>query len=107
MENRRRKQPLEVGDVVHIETVRRFDRIPRKTMPFHVVEVNKNSAYVVREDFLERYNHSKERRFRERIDQRTKKLMNQSFDVTGLVWFDEAEFNSDFNGAYREASDSR
>lgn len=109
MENSKRHQPLVVGDIIYLETVNRFNPRGRKCEPFHVVEVNPNSAYCVRHDFVDKYNRTPERRLRTRVDQRTKTVINsnQGFDTVDLVWFSEEEFNSDFNGAYQQASDSR
>lgn len=105
--NSKRKQPLEVGDIVYLETVMRFKPKQREYDEFHVVEANKNSAYCVRHDHLDSYNKTGEKRFRTRIDQRTKEVMdsNQDFDMTHLLWFDEAEFKADVEGKYRSASD--
>lgn len=87
-----KKPKLEVGQRVWIETVWYFySNRERSVSEYEIVEANRNSAYAVRLDNLD-----KEKPYRERIDQRTRKIKSSgSFGVKDIYWESKEAFEAD------------
>lgn len=102
-----KKQPLKEGDTVWIESVSRFNDSKRAVAEFIVVEANKYSAYVVRMDQLERYRKTCNRFFRSRIDQRRREMVENSFEVSSIIYDSLEDFENDDGLLYKELTDRR
>lgn len=93
MAKTKKYQPLEVGQRVWIETVWYFySNRERSVSEYEIVEANRNSAYAVRLDNLD-----KEKPYRERIDQRIREIKSSgSFGVNDIYWESKEAFEADF-----------
>ncbi|MEB2279699.1 hypothetical protein LAV73_06750 [Lysinibacillus xylanilyticus] len=85
-------QPLEVGQRVWIESIWYFyTNRDRSVSEYEIVEANRNSAYVVRVDNL-----GKDKPYRNRIDQRTRKIKGSgSFGAGEAIWDSKEAFEAD------------
>ena len=95
-----KRQPLKVGERIWIESMPMFYERPRKVEEYEVVEANTNSAYVVRVSEL-----NVEKPYRQRIDQRTRKVINKvSIGYAHLIWSSKEAFE---NNAQRQAEEAK
>ena len=95
-----KRQPLKVGERIWIESMPMFYERPRKVEEYEVVEANTSSAYVVRVSDLE-----SEKQYRQRIDQRTHKVINKvSIGYAYMIWPSKEAFE---NNVQRQAEEAR
>ncbi len=85
-------EKLEVGQRIWIESIWYFyTNRDRSISEYEIVEANRNSAYAVRVDNL-----GKDKPYRNRIDQRTRKIKGSgSFGVGEVIWESKEAFEAD------------
>ncbi|MEQ6353963.1 hypothetical protein ABNX05_04985 [Lysinibacillus sp. M3] len=85
-------EKLEVGQRIWIESIWYFyTNRDRSVREYEIVEANRNSAYAVRVDNL-----GKDKPYRERIDQRTRKIKSAgSFGIGEIFWDSKEAFEAD------------
>ncbi|WP_324730254.1 hypothetical protein VO178_09545 [Lysinibacillus fusiformis] len=85
-------EKLEVGQRIWIESIWYFyTNRDRSISEYEIVEANRNSAYAVRVDNL-----GKDKLYRNRIDQRTRKIKGSgSFGVGEVIWESKEAFEAD------------
>lgn len=87
-----RYEKLEVGQRIWIESIWYFyTNRDRSISEYEIVEANRNSAYAVRVDNL-----GKDKPYRNRIDQRSRKIKgSSSFGVGEVIWESKEAFEAD------------
>lgn len=92
MAKTKKRQPLEVGQHVWIETIWYFRSNRERSLDeYEIVEANRNSAYAVRIENL-----GKDKPYRERIDQRTREIKSSgSFGIRDVFWESKEAFEAD------------
>ncbi|QTB23092.1 hypothetical protein J1907_02970 [Lysinibacillus sphaericus] len=85
-------EKLEVGQRIWIESIWYFyTNRDRSISEYKIVEANRNSAYAVRVDNL-----GKDKPYRNRIDQKTRKIKGSgSFGVGEVIWESKEAFEAD------------
>lgn len=94
-----KKNPLEVGQKVWLETLSMFLRSEgenRIISEYQIVEANSSSAYAVPLDVLDEYNRNIKRHsyFRRRITQRNHKVKSDGFGGSYILWLSEESFEN-------------
>ncbi len=87
-----KNEKLEVGQRIWIESIWYFyTNRDRSISEYEIVEANRNGAYAVRVDNL-----GKDKPYRNRIDQRTRKIKGSgSFGVGEVIWESKEAFEAD------------